>query len=60
MLCSLCMKDVDWLIPVKQHRREHPMTYIVTQEICIKCLGELFIMSEEKPKAAKKEGKDVA
>lgn len=41
MLCNLCMKDVDWVIEVKQHRREHPMTYIVTREICLNCLMDI-------------------
>ena len=54
MLCNLCMKDVDFLIPVKEHKRDHPMTYVVTREICLKCLMELT--EEEKPaKKTKKE-----
>ena len=53
MICNLCMKDVDWVIEVKQHRREHPMTYVVNREICFKCLMELT--GEEKPKKAKKD-----
>ena len=58
MLCNLCMKDVDFLIPIKEHKREHPMTYVVTREICLKCLMNLG--QEEKPKKAKKEEKDDA
>lgn len=54
MICNLCQKDVNWLIPVKEHKRDHPMTYIVTREICIDCLAK--IVNEEKPpKKSKKE-----
>ena len=42
MLCNLCMKDVDFLIPVKEQKREHPMTYVVTREICLGCLMGLM------------------
>jgi len=62
MLCNLCMKDVDWLIPVKEHKREHPMTYIQTREVCLNCLRKLAKIepkSEEKPiKKPEKEEKD--
>ena len=69
MLCNLCMKDVDFLIPIKEHKREHPMTYVVTREICLVCLMGLDpvwweilkkLRNQEKPKKAKKEGKDNA
>ena len=53
MICNLCMKDVDWVIQVKEHKREHPMTYIMTREICIDCLVNLT--EKEKPKKRKKE-----
>ena len=48
MLCNLCMKDVGWTIEVKEHLRDHPMTYIVTREICFSCLLE--IAEKERPK----------
>jgi len=56
MLCNLCMKDVGWTIEVKEHLRDHPMTYIVTREICFNCLLE--IAEKERPKKIKKEEKE--
>ena len=58
MICNLCMKDVDWLILIKEHKREHPMTYITTREICLDCFRILTKQEKLKDNLQKKEKED--